>query len=192
MVLGRDGSLDQLQGRDAAGVDDALDAGAQRLHHDVPRSLDIIADDLLRVSRPEAIVGRRVKEEPDALQRRRQRGAIEEVALAHCVARIEICARARWTHQCLDVVPAGAQRRGDRRSDKAAGAGHKHARRGRRLGRALGRRSGCPRVVRRSAVGRSDTTLSTFAITHDCVRRIRVFAFFCYRRAERALIDQFT
>ena len=126
-ILGRVRSIDELQGRDAAGVDDALDAGAQRLLHDEPGSLDIVAVDFFRVSRPETIVGGRVKEESDALQRRRKRGGIAEVALAHGVARIEIRARARRAHQGLDVVPAGAQLTRDRRSEKAAGAGDKHA-----------------------------------------------------------------
>ena len=116
----RGGAVGQLQGRHAARVDDALDAGAERLIHDKLRSLDIVAVNLFRVSRPESVVGGRVKEEPDALQRRRQRGAIAEVALAQSVTRIEIGAGARGTHQHADFVSAGSERGGDRRSEKAA------------------------------------------------------------------------
>ena len=72
MVLGRGGALAKLKSRDAARVDDALDAGAQRLLHNEARSLDIVAADLFRVSRPKPIIGRGVKEKADALQRGRQ------------------------------------------------------------------------------------------------------------------------
>ena len=155
---------------DAAGVDDALDAGAQRFHHDKPRALDIVADDLFGVSRPETIVGRGVKEESNAPERRRQRGGIAEVALAHSVARIEILrARARSAHQRLHVVPARAQLSGNRRSEKAAGAGDKDGRRRRRLGRAP-RRGVCECVVGRSAVRRSDT----FDVCLNCLSGIAV------------------
>ena len=162
MVLGRGGALGELQSRDAAGVDDALDAGAQRLLHDEARSLDIVAADLFRVSRPKPIIGRGVKEKADAFQRRRQRGAIAEVALAHSVGGIEIGARARWTHQHADLVAAGSERGGDCGTEKAARARDQNGRRT-RFERALGRHSNCACLADRFAVRRSNV-LSAFTI----------------------------
>ena len=131
-VLCRGAALSELQGRDAAGVDDALDAGAERLLHDEARSLEIVAVDLLRVSRPEPVVGGCMKKIAGALQRRRQRGAIAQIALAQSVGRVEICARARWTRQHADIVAAGSQRGGDRGTEKAARARDQNGRRGAR------------------------------------------------------------
>ena len=132
------GAVPEPERRDAARVDDALDARFERLLHDEPRSLDIVAADLVRVFRPEPVIGGGVEEEPDALERARERGAVGEIALAQRVAGIEIRARARGAREHADVVAALAQRGGDRRADKAARAGDQHGR-GLRLGFALGR-----------------------------------------------------
>ena len=66
IVLCREGAVSELQGRHAARVDDALDAGAERLLHDKTRALDIAALDLFRVSRPETVIGSRVEKVADA------------------------------------------------------------------------------------------------------------------------------
>ena len=137
IVLGREGAVSELQGRHAARVDDALDTGAERLLHDQARALDIAAADLFRVSRPEPIIGSRVEKVAGALERRRQRGAIAEVALANDVRRVEICPRARWTRQNPDGVAAGSQRSRDRGTEKAARARNQNGRRRRRAAHAL-------------------------------------------------------
>ena len=173
MILGRGRSTDKLQGRDAAGVDDALDAGAQRLLHDKPGSLDIVAADFLGVSRPETIVGGGVEEESDALERRCKREGVAQVALAHGVARIEIRARARWTHQGPDVVPLGAQLTGDRRSEKAAGAGDEREGWRRRPQRVLVRCGRRDRPLPRPAFG-GDRGLYRFAVIHRSSSKGRI------------------
>ena len=139
----------------------------KRLLHDEPRSLDIVAVNLFRVSRPETIVGGGVKEEPDALQSRRKRGAI-----ARGRPRVP-CREDRDLSRGLDgrdqrqhIVPAGAQRRRDRRSEKAARAGDKHARSKRRSQRAVCRRYGRQRLVGRRAFRSNDRDVFRFAITH--------------------------
>src|SRR5258708_1896863 len=89
---------------------------------------------LFRVSRPEPIIGGCVKQKAGALQRRRQRSPITQIALAQSVRRVEICARARWTRQHPDVVAADPESGGDRRTEKTTRARHQYGRR-RRLAR---------------------------------------------------------
>ena len=161
-ILRRGAAVGELQGRHAAGVDDALDAGSERLLHDEPRSLDIVAANLVRVSRPEPVIRGGVKEEPGALQRRRQGGAITQVALAHRVGGIEIRARARSPHQHADIVAAGSERGRDRRSEKAARAGDQDGRR-KRFERAFGLHSNRARLADRFDVRRSNV-VSAFTI----------------------------
>ncbi len=103
-----------------------------------------------------------MKKEAGAFQRRRQRGAIAQIALAQSVGRVEICARARWTREHTDVVAADPERGGDRRTEKAACARDKNGR-PRRKALALGLDGNLARAARRSKArmshGWSDFTI---------------------------------
>ena len=88
-------ALAQRQGGDAARVDDALDAGGVRRLHRVACPLDIGGDDLLRVSRPEPIIGGDMEEIAHALHRRGHRRGIAHVADGDLDAARQVRARAR-------------------------------------------------------------------------------------------------
>ena len=92
----------QVEGRDRAGVDDPLDARAQRLLHDDPGAFDIGAQEIVGGGRPEPVVGRGMNEIACAVERRRDRGAVEKVADHDLVARIDVDPRARRADQNAD------------------------------------------------------------------------------------------
>ena len=52
----------QVEGRDRAGVDDPLEARAQRLLHDDAGALDIGAQEIVGGGRPEPVIGGGVNE----------------------------------------------------------------------------------------------------------------------------------
>ena len=110
----------QIEGRDRAGVDDPLDARAQRFLHDDAGALDIGAHDLVGGGRPEPVIGGGMNEIAHALERRRDRGAIEQIADHDLVARIDVGSRAGRADQNADRMAGVAKRRRNRRSDEAA------------------------------------------------------------------------
>ena len=75
-------------------MDDALDAGPQRLLHDGARTLHIGADDVLRGGGPEPIIGGGVNEVTRAAQRRGKGSAIADVAEDHLVGGSDVGTRA--------------------------------------------------------------------------------------------------
>ena len=117
-------AVGELQGRDAAGVDDALDAGAQRLLHDEARSLDIVADDLVGVSRPQPIVGGGVKEKRTPFSAAASEARSRRSPSHNSVARIEMLARGLEGRTSTRTrCPPARSAAGDRRADETARAG---------------------------------------------------------------------
>ena len=70
----------QAKCRDAAGIDDALDAGAFRLLHDDARAVHIGGKNLVRIARPEPIVGRDMKHVADASHGAPYRFCVADIA----------------------------------------------------------------------------------------------------------------
>ena len=71
------------QGGNAARIDDAFDAGGQRLALEIQGPFDIGAYDLGRIARPQPIVGRDVKQVSDAFQGGLERPPVGEIADDH-------------------------------------------------------------------------------------------------------------
>ncbi len=120
-------ALAQRQGRDAAGVDDALDAGARRRLHSIARSLDIGGDDLVGIARPQPIVGGDMEEIAHALHRRVHRGGIAHIADSDFDAARQVRARTGRADEHAHRSALRQQRRRHRRADKTRSAGHQHA-----------------------------------------------------------------
>ena len=59
----------------------ALDAGAQRLLHDIARAVDIGGKDFVRIARPQPIIGGDMKNIANALDRAGDRFSVTEIAL---------------------------------------------------------------------------------------------------------------
>ena len=126
LVGGR--ALAQRQCRDAAGIDDARDAGLRGRLHDVARPLDIGGHDLAGIARPEPIIGGDVKEIAHALHRRLHRGGVAKIALRDldAVSR-QIGERAGRADERAHRLALRQQRRRHRRSDKTRRPCHQHA-----------------------------------------------------------------
>ncbi len=115
------------QGGDAAGIDDALDAGAQRLLHHDPGAGHVVDDDLVAVARPQPVVGGDVEQIAHARHRGPDGFGVAQIAL-HIVeveAR-QVAARAGRPHQRAHRETALHQLGRHGRADEAAGAGDKH------------------------------------------------------------------
>ena len=112
------------QGGNTARIDDAFNAGGQRLALEVQRSLDVGADDLRGITRPQAIVRGDMKQVAHALQRRLQRFAIGEVANHDlAVEATEIIARTGSAYERTHAHAALDQGAHDGRPQKARSAG---------------------------------------------------------------------
>jgi hypothetical protein len=130
MIAGfvRGGSVGAQRERgDAARIDDALDAGAQRRFHDDLRAGQVVAPDLLPVGRPKPIIGRDVHDMAHADNRAADRFRVAHVALDDFdVQRRQIGPRTPAPDERAHRVARVDQRANDRRADESARAGHQY------------------------------------------------------------------
>ncbi len=114
----------QAQGGDAGGIDHPLHARGQGgLHHRFgPRA--VVADDLLRIARPQAIIGGHVQQPADALHGGGHVGRAAHVAGDHLgLEALQIAPRALGAGQDPHRDALGLQGPRDGRADEARGAG---------------------------------------------------------------------
>ena len=76
--------------RDAARVDDAFDAGAQRFFHDDARTIDVRSNEFGRHGRPETVVGGAMDEVAHALESCRNGCTLAQIADRDVVAGAKI------------------------------------------------------------------------------------------------------
>ena len=79
-LLVGDAARHDAQGRDAAGVDDALDPGVERGQHQIPRAVDIGAEHRPGVGHPQPVIGRDVEQVAATRDRRGERVGVFERA----------------------------------------------------------------------------------------------------------------
>ncbi len=121
----------QLQGRDAAAIDDALDSGAARLFHDDAGAVDIGGENLAGIARPQPIIGGDVKDIADPLH-----GLPHGCGVAQIPGRKfeiepgEMKAGAAGPHQRPYRKSLGDELSRDRRSDETGSPGDKRWRHG--------------------------------------------------------------
>jgi hypothetical protein len=112
---------------DAAGVDDALDAGALCRDHDQSGAFDIGPHDVFGIARPEPVIGGDMEEKTHVPHGPPNRAWIEQVALDDLEPQTgEVDARAGRAKQYADVVSGAHEASGDRGTDKPARAGNEH------------------------------------------------------------------
>src|SRR5487761_656553 len=75
-----DSSRDRFQNRYAACIDNSLDTAFLRSRHDHACALDIVADNLVGIVRPKAIIGGNVEQVPDTPRRADHRSAVLHIA----------------------------------------------------------------------------------------------------------------
>ena len=115
----------EAERRHRTGVDDARHASRQRRLHDDARRLDVVADDLLGVACPQAVVGGDMDQAAAPGHRRRDRVRIAQVAADHLAGKAgEIGARAAAANQRPHPVTGTRKGARHRRADKSGGAGH--------------------------------------------------------------------
>jgi hypothetical protein len=107
------------------GVDNPFDPAGQRsLHHRLGHC-PVVAHDLLRIGRPDAIVGGDVEQLARALERGVRLGRIPQIRLDELTGKIrEIVARAARPDGTTHLAPARRQHPGHRRADESGCAGH--------------------------------------------------------------------
>ena len=110
-LVGRAAIVSQLERRNARGVDDPLDAGIARGGHHDPRAIDVGAHDLVRVGRPQAVVGRDMKDIARALH-----GGGNGLGVAHVpfddleLQPVEVHAGAARAHERAHAIARADQR----------------------------------------------------------------------------------
>ena len=137
-LLVGDAAREEAEGRDAAGVDDALDPGCQRRQHQFAGALDIGAEHRRRVGHPDPVIGRDVEHIAAARRPRRQRCGVLQRALGDLdVQTCEVAPVAVRPGQHPHRLAAAQQRARHRRSDKPGRSGHEAQPRGKRPARYL-------------------------------------------------------
>jgi len=105
-------------------VDDALDAGAPRLLHDDARALDIVVENLVALARPQAIVGRDVKDIPYPAQGPADRLSVTDVTFDELdIESGKMRARTAGADQGPHPISGQSELSRHRRADESRGAG---------------------------------------------------------------------
>src|SRR5439155_1721405 len=110
---------------DGGGVDHAAHARRACGLEDGARATDVDAVELLRVGRPEAVVGRDVEDDVDALHRALHGGWIQQVSVADLD--VEPCKRAAvpaWSRQHAHRAALGEELADDVGADESRATGH--------------------------------------------------------------------
>src|SRR5207247_13454 len=121
----RDAVLRDPERADGGGVDHAAHARRACGLEDGARATDVDAVELLRVGRPEAVVGRDVEDDVDALHRALHGGWIQQVSLADLD--VEPCKRAAvsaWSRQHAHRAALGEELADDVGANEARATGH--------------------------------------------------------------------